>query len=31
MDREFEPLRDDLPEITVNTTAADEHVTDMER
>jgi hypothetical protein len=31
MDREFEPLRDDLPEITVNTTATDEHVTNVDR
>jgi hypothetical protein len=31
MDREFEPLRDDLPEITVNTKAMDDHATDVAR
>jgi hypothetical protein len=31
VDREFEPLRDDLPEITFNTVAADERVTYVER
>jgi hypothetical protein len=31
MDREFECLRDDLPELNLNTTAASEHVTDVER
>jgi hypothetical protein len=31
MDREFEPLHDDLPEITVNTISLDEHVTDVGR
>jgi hypothetical protein len=30
MDREFEPLRDEVPEVTLNTIAADEHVPDIE-
>jgi hypothetical protein len=31
MDREFESLRDDLPGLLLNTTAASEHVPDIER
>jgi hypothetical protein len=31
MDREFECLRGDLPELNLNTTAASEHVPDVER
>jgi hypothetical protein len=31
MDREFECLRDDIPELNLNTTAASEHVPDIER
>jgi hypothetical protein len=31
MDREFECLRSDLPELNLNTTAASEHVPDVER
>jgi acetolactate synthase regulatory subunit len=31
MDRNFECLRDDTPELTLNTTAASEHVPDIER
>jgi hypothetical protein len=31
MDREFEPLRDEGPEVTLNTAAADEHVPGIER
>jgi hypothetical protein len=31
MDREFECLRDDTPKINMNTTAASEHVPDIER
>jgi hypothetical protein len=31
MDREFEPLRDEVPEVTLNTIAADEHVPYIER
>jgi hypothetical protein len=31
MDREFERLRDDIPELNLNTTAASEHVPDIER
>jgi hypothetical protein len=30
MDREFECLRDDIPELNLNTTAASEHVPDIE-
>jgi hypothetical protein len=31
MDNEFAPLKDDLPEINLNSTAADEHVSEIER
>jgi hypothetical protein len=31
MDREFEPLRDEVPEVRLNITAADEHIPDIER
>jgi hypothetical protein len=31
MDNEFAPLRDDLPEVNLNSTAADVHVTEIER
>jgi hypothetical protein len=31
MDNEFAPLKDDLPEINLNSTAADEHVSKIER
>jgi hypothetical protein len=31
MDREFECLRDDIPELNLNTTSASEHVPDIER
>jgi hypothetical protein len=31
MDREFECLRADLPELNLNTTAASKHVPDVER
>jgi hypothetical protein len=31
MDNDFAPLRDDLPEVNLNSTATDEHVTEIER
>jgi hypothetical protein len=31
MDNEFAPLKDDLPKINLNSTAADEHVSEIER
>jgi hypothetical protein len=31
IDNEFAPLRDDLPEVNLNSTAADVHITDIER
>jgi hypothetical protein len=31
MDREFDCLRDDIPELKLNTTATSEHVPDIER